>query len=71
MAGKKPAKVNSANKVKAPEKPGKVVKYIGAYKGVFHTCPTCKNKIGKGLLYEHKDVMYCSRNCIPKSEMVL
>jgi hypothetical protein len=71
VAGKKPAKGNSLNKVTQPEKPGKVIKYIGAYKGVFHTCPTCKNKTGRGLLFEYKDSMYCSRNCIPKDLMVL
>ena len=71
MAGKKPAKVSSSNKVNQPEKLGKLVKYIGAYKGVFHTCPTCGSKVGRGLLYEHKDSMYCTRTCIPKAEVVL
>lgn len=71
MAGKKPAKVNSSNKVNQPVQPGKLVKYIGAYKGVFHTCPTCGSKVGRGLLYEHKDSMYCTRTCIPKTEVVL
>jgi hypothetical protein len=71
MAGKKPAKVSSSNKVNQAVQPGKLVKYIGAYKGVFHTCPTCGSKVGRGLLYEYKDSMYCTRTCIPKVEVVL
>jgi hypothetical protein len=67
MAGKKPAKGNSSTKTKEPEQPGKLVKYIGAYKGVFHTCPSCSSKVGRGLLYEFNNQMYCSRRCIKTS----
>ena len=67
MAGKKPAKGNSSVKTKEPEQPGKLVKYIGAYKGVFHTCPNCSSKVGRGLLYEFNNQMYCSRRCIKTS----
>jgi hypothetical protein len=67
MAGKKPAKGNSSVKTKEPEQPGKLVKYIGAYKGVFHTCPSCSSKVGRGLLYEFNNQMYCSRRCIKTS----
>jgi hypothetical protein len=71
MAGKKPAKGNSSVKIKEAEQPGKLVKYIGAYKGVFHICPTCSSKVGRGLLYEFQNNMYCTRNCIPKTNVVL
>lgn len=65
MAGKKPSKPGHLGSVKEPEKPGKLVKYIGAYRGVFHTCPTCGFKLGKGFLFEFENVLYCTRSCIP------
>ena len=71
MAGKKPAKVNSSGSVKQAEQIGKIIKYIGAAKGVFHICPTCNSKVNRGLVYEHNNVTYCTRNCIPKAGVVL
>jgi hypothetical protein len=67
MAGKKPAKVNSLGSVKQAEQLGKIIKYIGAAKGVFHICPTCSSKVNRGLVYEHGSITYCTRNCIPKA----
>lgn len=67
MAGKKPSKVSGAS-VKQVVLPGKLVKYIGAYKGVFFECPQCKSKINRGFLIELDGVLYCSRACMPKDK---
>ena len=63
MAGKKPAKINSNNKVKESERLGKATMYIG-YKTAGFTCPTCNKNIIKGIIYEHNSALYCSRYCI-------
>jgi hypothetical protein len=70
MAGKKPAKVNSATqKEKVTIQPGKAVKYLSLVKGANpFVCPTCNSNLFKGILYEHDSKTYCKRTCIPKVE---
>ena len=74
MAGKKPAKVNSATqKEKVTVQPGKAVKYLSLVKGANPfvcpiVCPTGNRNIFKGILYEHDGKTYCKRTCIPKVE---
>ena len=71
MAGKKPAKKNVSNSQKEIkiELPGKAIKYIGV-KGVKFSCPSCSRSLSKGIIWEHKSNVYCSRNCIPKEQAV-
>lgn len=71
MAGKKPAKRNVSNNQKEIkiELPGKALKYVGV-KGMKFTCPICKRSLSKGIIWEHKNSMYCTRTCIPKEETV-
>jgi hypothetical protein len=64
MAGKKPAKVNSSNKTVQPTLPGKATYYMAALKGVFHVCPKCSKKTGRGIVYENQNELYCSRRCV-------
>lgn len=71
MAGKKPAKVNSSNKVKQDDRPGKATLYIAAGRGTFNNCPTCNKKTGKGIVYEDQNILYCSRGCIVKASVVV
>ena len=66
MAGKKPAKVNSVNKIKQAIQLGKATLYISSGGDTYHICPSCGKKTGKGIIYEHQDLLYCKRNCIPK-----
>lgn len=69
MAGKKPAKVNAANKKEVVTLPGKAIYYMGAKNTNGFTCPTCKRSLLKGIIYEYTDGnSYCSRKCIPKQE---
>jgi hypothetical protein len=66
MAGKKPAKKNVSNTPVATlkvEQPGKPVLYVGL-KGVSFVCPTCNRKLQRGIVYEHNNEKFCSRNCI-------
>lgn len=71
MAGKKPTKNYSNNKVKDILRPGKATLYISGGKKTFHICPVCNKSTGKGIVYELKDILYCSRGCIDRSGMVL
>lgn len=71
MAGKKPAKVNSSNKVKQDVRPGKATLYISGGKDTFHICPTCNKVTGKGIVYEIQNILYCSRGCIARASVVL
>jgi hypothetical protein len=64
MAGKKTAKVNSSNKTSQPALLGKATYYMAALKGVFHTCPKCSKKTGRGIVYENQNELYCSRRCL-------
>jgi hypothetical protein len=64
MASKKPAKrsqSDSSNKVK--EQLGKPIYYMGIKTEGF-TCPSCTKKLNKGIIYEHNNVLHCSRKCI-------
>jgi len=72
MAKNKPAKRNVTNTiVKKIEVPGKAIKISGVL-GSFVECPTCKRQIKKGIMYEHTDKnIYCTKNCIPKPEIVV
>jgi len=66
MAGKKPAKKNFANTapvMQKVEEKGKPVLYVGL-KGVSFVCPTCNRKLQRGIVYEHNNEKFCSRNCI-------
>jgi len=71
MAGKKPAKRNVSSSVKEIkiELPGKAVKYVGM-KGVNFECPTCKRTLIKGIIWEHNNSAYCTRNCIKVTDKV-
>lgn len=71
MAGKKPAKRNVSNSQKEVkvDLPGKAIQYIGM-KGVRFTCPSCNRSLVKGIIWEHKNGLYCTRKCIPKEEAV-
>jgi len=71
MAGKKPAKVNSGNNVKQDDRPGKATLYMAIGRDTFHTCPICKKKTGKGIVYEHQNTLYCSRGCVAGDSVVL
>ena len=64
MAGKKPAKVNSSNKTTQAVLPGKATFYMAGGKDVFHICPKCSKKTGRGIVYENQNELYCSRRCI-------
>jgi len=55
MAGKKPAQETL---------PGKATFYMAGGKGVFHICPKCSKKTGRGIVYENQNELYCSRRCI-------
>lgn len=69
MAGKKPAKrnVSNAKEIKI-ELPGKAIYYFGM-KGTGFSCPICKRSLMKGIIWEHKNGLYCTRKCIPKEEV--
>jgi len=71
MAGKKPAKVNSGNKVKEIDRPGKATLYVAGFKAEKNICPNCKKETRKGIVYEHQGSLYCSKGCIAASEVVL
>ncbi len=64
MTGKKPAKGNSSSKGKQADSLGKATLYMGLSKSIFHTCPVCSSKTGKGIIYDYLDELYCSKNCI-------
>lgn len=71
MAGKKPAKVNAANKKEKLDLPGRAIYYMGAKNASGFTCPTCNKSLLKGIIYEYTDGnSYCSRGCIPKQEII-
>jgi hypothetical protein len=66
MAGKKPAKKNVSNTPVATlkvEQPGKPILYIGL-KGKSFVCPSCSRELQRGMVYEHNNEKFCSRNCI-------
>jgi len=65
MASKKPAKKapNSSDSSKNKELLGKAIYYMGLKTDGF-TCPACSKKIIKGIIYEHNNVMHCSRKCV-------
>jgi len=67
MAGKKPAKVNSGNSVKQVERPGKPTLYVAGLKGSGNICPKCGKQTKKGIVYEHQNILYCSRGCVAAS----
>jgi len=71
MAGKKPAKVNSSNKVKHIDSPGKATLYMGLGKGISCVCPACGSKTGRGIMYDYLNELYCSKTCIRTQLMVL
>lgn len=71
MAGKKPAKVNSGNKIKEIDRPGKATLYVAGFKAERNICPNCKKETRKGIVYEHQGSLYCGRGCIAASEVVL
>lgn len=52
--------------LKKVEQLGKSVRYIGIGGKVF-SCPSCDRSFSRGMVYEHKNTMYCSRNCIVES----
>ena len=54
MAGKKPAKVNSGNKIKEIDRPGKATLYVAGFKAERNICPNCKKETRKGIVYEHQ-----------------
>jgi len=49
-------------KIKVPL--GKAILYVGMGGKTF-VCPTCNRKFSKGIVYEHNNKLFCSRNCIP------
>ena len=66
MAGKKPAKKNVSNSPVATLKVellGKAILYVGL-KGKTFNCPTCNRQFVRGIIYEHNNEKFCSRNCI-------
>jgi hypothetical protein len=66
MAGKKPAKKNVSNSPVATlkvEQPGKPILYVGL-KGKSFICPKCSRELQRGIVYEHNNEKFCSRNCI-------
>lgn len=42
---------------------GKAIKYIGIG-GKRFVCPTCDRSFSRGMVYEEKGTMFCSRGCI-------
>lgn len=60
---KKPAKTPTDFINKKVEVPGKSVRYIGIGGKVF-SCPSCDRSFSRGMVFEFKDNMYCSRRCI-------
>lgn len=71
MAGKKPAKVNSGNKIKQDDRPGKATLYVAGFKAERNICPNCKKETRKGIVYEHQGSLYCSRGCVAIGNVVL
>ena len=71
MAGKKPAKVNSGNKIKQDDRPGKATLYVAGFKAERNICPNCKKETRKGIVYEHQGSLYCSRGCVATGNVVL
>lgn len=71
MAGKKPAKINSGNKTKQIDRPGKATLYIAGFKAERNICPNCNKETRKGIVYEHQNALYCSRGCIATNNVVL
>lgn len=71
MAGKKPAKVNSGNKLKEIDRPGKATLYVAGFKAERNICPNCKKETRKGIVYEDQNILYCSRGCIARASVVL
>lgn len=70
MASKKPAKpIAGQSRDTSKLLPGKAVMYLSPVRGSNpFVCPTCNRELYKGIVYEHNNVMYCKRNCIPKTE---
>jgi hypothetical protein len=71
MASKKPAKVNSGNKLKEIDRPGKATLYVAGFKAERNICPNCKKETRKGIVYEDQNILYCSRGCIARASVVL
>jgi len=71
MAGKKTAKINSGNKIKQDDRPGKATLYVAGFKAERNICPNCKKETRKGIVYEHQASLYCSRGCIAATKVVL
>ncbi|MBM3206775.1 MAG: hypothetical protein FJZ43_04095 [Candidatus Staskawiczbacteria bacterium] len=71
MVGKKPAKINSGNKIKPIDIPGKATFYIAGFKAERNICPTCGKKTKSGIVYEYQGLLYCARGCIAVDKMVL
>jgi len=66
MAGKKPAKKNFANAapvVQKVEEKGKPILFYGISGVKFH-CASCNREFIKGMIYEHNNERFCSKNCI-------
>ena len=70
MATKKPAKpIAGQNRDTSKLLLGKAVKYMSLDRGVNpFICPKCSRGLYKGIVYEQDNVMYCTRNCIPKPQ---
>jgi len=62
MAGKKPAKVASYQKV-ANTLIGSAVLYFGIGDRRF-ACPSCNRTLSKGIVYEKDKTQACSRRCL-------
>jgi hypothetical protein len=42
---------------------GKAIMYVGMGGKTF-SCPSCDRTFSKGIVYEEKGIMFCSRRCI-------
>lgn len=63
----KPSKNQRTALDREPEKAllGKPILYVGSC-GTVKECPTCKSEVIRAIMWEDKNIMYCSRGCIPK-----
>lgn len=43
---------------------GKATLYVGMGGKTF-SCPSCNRTFSKGIVYDHNNKLFCSRNCIP------
>jgi hypothetical protein len=67
MATKASKRLNAELGIKEKEILGKPAKFIGIL-GESFTCPTCSRNLKTGIIYNHNNILYCSRNCIRVSE---